>query len=458
MSKVRIKCLRPNSDIGKYISDYSISDIFVKNFSSVDPNNSKKFFYSIDEFRFDIFQYNVNYLYSFKKYPSLVLNPIVSSIYPRNSSHILNEEGEWVDIFSLILKNKSNMNNTSNLAIQTQDIVIASFRDKFMVDYHDTVFNNQLTSVSDFSNNIILEQTVDQIKSLCNVIYYVDHKNRFNNGFEGFIDKHTYFRLTYSIENKHWILNAFFSYHKASIDFFNSFSVIKEPPCIKWCTGVDSSGNLLIDEIPLEVPSVMYDSFYPWLGDLSINQFIDSYLNSSESILLLHSEPGTGKSNLLKYLLWYSGESALITYQDSIRDLDVMFSSFIRGSERFLIIEDADELLLKREQDNKSMKRLLNVTDGLTSNKNKKIIFTSNLTNINQIDKALLRPGRCHSIVEFKLLNLQEALHVAKDLEIDPQLITKDKYTLAEMFSIKNYAEKSRVFKKNSSVSFGFST
>lgn len=451
--------MNKNKDIGYNFCNYPGFDYWIRNSFPVDPNYSGRFFYMDPvQFRFHNFQHNVNYLNSIKKLHG-TLNPIISALYPLNASSVLEERGEWTDLFSLLLKNKSNMNNVNNnLSIQTQDIVIASFRDKFMVDYHETVFNKKLVSVSDFSNNIILEQTVDHIKSLCNVIYYIDQKNKLSNGFEGFIDKHTYFRLTYSIENKHWVLNAFFSYEKTSIDFFNSISVIKEPPCIKWCTGVDSNGNLLIDEIPLEVPTLMYDSFYPWLGDLTINQFIDSYLNSSESILLLHSAPGTGKSNLLKYLLWYSGESALITYQDNIRDLDVMFSSFIRGSEKFLIIEDADELLIKREQDNKSMKRLLNVTDGLTSNRNKKIIFTSNLRNINQIDEALLRPGRCHSIVEFKLLNQQEALHIAKDLEIDSKLITKDNYTLAEMFSIKNYAEKSRVFKKNPSVSFGFST
>ena len=121
--------------------------------------------------------------------------------------------------------------------------------------------------------------------------------------------------------------------------------------------------------------------------------------------------------------------------------------------EKFLIIEDADEFLTKRESGNTSMKRLLNIADGLTSNKEKKVIFTSNITNLNSIDSALLRPGRCYDAVKFEHLNTEQATKAAQDLELDLSLIVKSSYTLAELFAIKN--NKLKLVQNNKAV-FGF--
>ena len=132
-----------------------------------------------------------------------------------------------------------------------------------------------------------------------------------------------------------------------------------------------------------------------------------------------------------------------------------MFSYFLKSTEKFLIIEDADEFLIKRENGNTSMKRLLNIADGLTSNKDKKVIFTTNLTNLNSIDPALTREGRCYGTFKFDLLAQEEAKLVAKDLDINPELIVNSTYSLAQLFAIKN--NKLKLLKQQSSApSFGF--
>jgi ATP-dependent 26S proteasome regulatory subunit len=41
------------------------------------------------------------------------------------------------------------------------------------------------------------------------------------------------------------------------------------------------------------------------------------------------------------------------------------------------------------------MSRFLNISDGLIKLPNKKLVFTTNVTNFENIDSALLRPGRC---------------------------------------------------------------
>ena len=101
------------------------------------------------------------------------------------------------------------------------------------------------------------------------------------------------------------------------------------------------------------------------------------------------------------------------------------------------------------------MKKLLNITDGLTSNPDKKVIFTTNLTNLNSIDPALIREGRCYGTFKFDLLAQEEAKLVAKDLDINPELIVNSTYSLAQLFAIKN--NKLKVLKhQNSAPSFGF--
>ena len=235
----------------------------------------------------------------------------------------------------------------------------------------------------------------------------------------------------------------------------NEIEFVEKPACVSWVTGVCSDGSLDIEILPIEVPKPVYNSFYPWLQGSSVEEFLDNYYKSEESILLLYGNPGTGKSNLLKFLLHKYNDSALITYQDDIRDLDKMFSYFLKSTEKFLIIEDADEFLIKRENGNTSMKRLLNIADGLTSNKDKKVIFTTNLTNLNSIDPALIREGRCYGTFKFDLLAQEEAKLVAKDLDINPELIVNSTYSLAQLFAIKN--NKLKVLKhQNSAPSFGF--
>jgi len=80
------------------------------------------------------------------------------------------------------------------------------------------------------------------------------------------------------------------------------------------------------------------------------------------------------------------------------------------------------------------MHRFLNVGDGLVTTKGKKMIFSTNLPSIRDIDPALVRPGRCFDIVTFGELNKQEAKALAEKLGVT---LTEDKktYSLAEIFN-----------------------
>lgn len=337
-------------------------------------------------------------------------------------------------------------------------IISTSFKDKFILDYQSEVFNNKLNSYSSSTSKNISKSTYDSLVAIADTRLFLEITNDSQSGIECFIGNHTYFRMTENKKSKEFFLNIFFTYDPITYNKFQNISYLKKPPSVAWVTGISSDGELCIDNLPIECPEIIHESFYPWLGEeLTLDDYLDSYLNGNESILLLYGEKGQGKSTLLKYLLHKSGESAMITYQDNIRDLDIMFSNFISGSNKFLIIEDADEFLTKREAGNASMKRLLNIADGLTSNKDKKVIFTTNLSTLNSIDSALLRDGRCYDAIKFEVFTKEQTLEVIKTLDINPSLLTKEDYTLAELFAIKNNKLKRRVL-KGRSASFGFSS
>ena len=82
-----------------------------------------------------------------------------------------------------------------------------------------------------------------------------------------------------------------------------------------------------------------------------------------------------------------------------------------------------------------------------------KIIFSTNLTKLDQIDTALLRPGRCFATFDFRKLSLEEALNVRKHLKyeaIDLSYLVKDgTISLAEAIEEHEVKEVEAVSEKN---------
>lgn len=211
-------------------------------------------------------------------------------------------------------------------------------------------------------------------------------------------------------------------------------------------------------DIPLDISKAPVDEMYPFLENKgqTLKEYYDSYLHSNASIILLIGPPGTGKTTFIKGLLEYSKSSAVLSYNISLLNDDELFVDFIGSRDKFLIMEDCDSFIQSRKDGNTMMHRFLNVSDGLVSISGKKIIFTTNLESTQDIDPALIRPGRCFDVLEFDYLNYTQAEKLAKKFK--KQFVMKDdaEYSIADvMCEVKpdnkekttNYTERSIGFK-----------
>jgi hypothetical protein len=216
--------------------------------------------------------------------------------------------------------------------------------------------------------------------------------------------------------------------------------------------GIISSdnGDYYVKNFSLEgkTPPLIHPDLHYGEGFLEFHtSLIDRLKHKTKGLVLLHGEPGTGKTQYIRILL---KELALInksilyappSLSASLTEPEVIefISSWVLEEERdcILLIEDAEPLLEARNEfDGRStgISNLLNMTDGLLNDiLGLTVIATFNI-HLSKIDSALLRPQRLVARKEFSKCSKEQLGKLAKELNMELPDI-KYPASLAEFYS-----------------------
>lgn len=138
-----------------------------------------------------------------------------------------------------------------------------------------------------------------------------------------------------------------------------------------------------------------------------------------KGLVLLHGEPGTGKTSYLRYLTQFLQKKVIFLPPNMAEAITQphFLPMLVENPNSVLVIEDAENILLDRNQrDSSAVSALLNLSDGLLADcLSIQIICTFN-TDLAKVDSALLRKGRLIASYKFEPLSVEKARQLSKKL------------------------------------------
>ena len=143
--------------------------------------------------------------------------------------------------------------------------------------------------------------------------------------------------------------------------------------------------------------------------NIDVELLLNDYQNSDETILFLYGPPGVGKTTFLKYVMQKSGMNAFgyIKDEETMRH-SALWPRLADSENNMIIFDDLDFDMGNRDRDGGGfVSNLLSFSDGLF-NKSTKIVITTN-QRVQDIDDALLRPGRCFDVLHLEPLTQEQA-------------------------------------------------
>ena len=174
-----------------------------------------------------------------------------------------------------------------------------------------------------------------------------------------------------------------------------------------------------------------------------INKRIITELSKKKNkgLVLLHGEPGTGKTTYIKWLVGQLNKNKKVIFVPPFLTESITSPEFVpflaRYTDSVLVIEDAERVVSDRVSGSGSsigVSNILNMTDGIMGDvMNIQIICSFNM-NRNKIDPALLRKGRLIAEHKFDALDVESTNNLLKHLGHE-QTSTKS-MALADIYNI----------------------
>ena len=161
----------------------------------------------------------------------------------------------------------------------------------------------------------------------------------------------------------------------------------------------------------------------------------------NKGLVLLHGEPGTGKTTYIKWLVSQLNKNKKVIFVPPFLTESITSPEFVpflaRYTDSVLVIEDTERVVSDRVSGSGSsigVSNILNMTDGIMGDvMNIQIICSFNM-NRNKIDPALLRKGRLIAEHKFDALDVESTNNLLKHLGHE-QTTTKS-MTLADIYNI----------------------
>jgi hypothetical protein len=227
---------------------------------------------------------------------------------------------------------------------------------------------------------------------------------------------------------------------KEQIDFsvFKKYEIVKKKASIQLVKS--DMGHLDTEEYELHVSPTDLELNYG--SDFSkIHEVIVKRLNSDndKGIILLHGDPGTGKTSYIKHLTTLVKDKDILFIPPSMAEMlsePTIIPFLMDHKNSILIIEDAERVISDREGNGSpaGVSNILNLTDGILGDcLNIQVIATFNMKR-EKIDQALLRKGRLIAEHKFEKLSIDDTNKLLKHLEKNQ--IVEEGMVLADIYNI----------------------
>jgi hypothetical protein len=191
--------------------------------------------------------------------------------------------------------------------------------------------------------------------------------------------------------------------------------------------------DLFVSPMELELN---YGSEFSKVHDVIVKKLNE---NNGKGIILLHGDPGTGKTSYIKHLTTLIKDKDILFIPPSMAEMlsePTIIPFLMDHKNSVLIIEDAERVISDREGNGSpaGVSNILNLTDGILGDcLSIQIVATFNMKR-EKIDQALLRKGRLIAEHKFSKLDVDDTNKLLKHLKKDHEV--SEGMTLADIYNI----------------------